>query len=98
MDTRPRIDLDGIALRDANGQTTGTLAVFRRRTVSGIVLLMPESGDFKVPWEDLEDVTLDLMTGQVRVRFTAAYAGRENWLGNADTLVGVWIDRSLIRD
>ncbi len=97
MAIRPRIDLDGVALCDPSGRTTGTLAVFRRRTVKGIVLLMPESGDFAVPWDDIEDASLDLQTGEVQIRFTAGYAAKQNWLGNAESLTGIWIDRSILQ-
>lgn len=98
MKARPRIDLDGVPLFDAAGGRTGALAIFRYRTTEGLVLLIPESADFTVAWDDLEEVSVDLLAGQVRVRFRPAYVAARHWLRGADTLTGVWLDRVVLAD
>jgi hypothetical protein len=89
---RPRVDLDGLALH-APGSEGPAIAVLRYRTTAGLVLLMPESAEFLVRWEDLGDVALDLRAGVVRIEFQEAYAARENWLRGARLLEGRWVDR-----
>ena len=90
---RPRMDLDGVTLADPNRPEGEPIAVLRYRTTAGLVLLIPESADFLVPWEGLEEVVLDLRQGRVRVRFTADYAGERHWLRGAVMLEGTWTDR-----
>ncbi len=94
MGARPRIDLDGVALR-ADGGDGMVLAVFRHRTRRGLVLLMPESGEFLVGWDDIADARLDLESGAIRVDLRPEYCAAEHWLRGSTTLVGRWIDRFL---
>ena len=89
---RPRIDLDGVTLLDA-ASPNRPLAVFRYRTVRGLVLLIPESGDFVVAWEHVASSTLDLAQGELLIRFTPEFAAKSHWLGGATALRGRWIDR-----
>jgi len=89
---RPRIDLDGVPLSDP-ARDGNALAIFRRRTTAGLVLLIPESADITVPWESIERADVDLAAGRLAVRFVAAYAARQNWLRGARELVGEWTDR-----
>jgi hypothetical protein len=90
---RMRIDLDGVPLDDEDGRTT---AIFRYRTTAGLVLSLPESADVRVPLIDLAEAALDLVTGEVRLRFTDEAAPRHPWLGRARRLVGLWTDRALL--
>lgn len=90
---RPRVDLDGVTLADPNRPDGEPVAILRYRTTAGLVLLIPESADFLVPWERLEEVTLDLRRGRVRVRFEAEFAHTRHWLRGAVVLEGTWIDR-----
>jgi len=90
---RPRIDLDGVALADPEDTSRQALAVFRYRTTAGLVLLMPESAEFLVPWERVAEATLDLAAGEVRVRFAQPWAGEQQWLRGAETVTGRWVDR-----
>jgi len=92
---RPRIDLDGVTLTDP-AKDGGALAVFRRRTTAGVVLLIPESADLTVPWEDVEAAEVDLVAGRLSLRFTAGYAAHQNWLRGARELVGAWTDRLVL--
>ena len=92
MSHRPRIDLDGVALT-AQGDETEVLAVFRYRTHEGLVLLMPESGDFLVPWSALTAADLDLQAGVVRLIFEDTFASTKGWLRGANVLIGTWTDR-----
>ena len=69
------------------------LALFRYRTAEGLVLVLPESADILVPWEQVEETVLDLKGGTLRVRFAASYVERQGWLRGASTLVGTWTDR-----
>lgn len=89
-----RIDLNGVPLDDEDGRTT---AIFRYRTTGGVVLSLPESVDVTLPYPDLAEATLDLMTGLVRVRIADAAAKKYSWLGRARLLVGVWTDRTLLQ-
>jgi hypothetical protein len=88
-----RIDLDGVPLDDEDGRTT---AIFRFRTTDGILLALPESVDVLVPFGDLADAALDLVTGTLRLRFQEGAGARHRWLGRARTLVGAWTDRRLL--
>jgi len=88
-----RIDLDGVPLDDEDGRTT---AMFRFRTTQGLVLALPESVDVTVPFPDLAEASLDLLSGRVTVRFADEAAGRHKWLGRARTLTGTWTDRTLL--
>lgn len=90
---RPRIDLDGVTLIDPQHPQGEAIAVLRYRTTAGLVLLIPESADFLVPWSGLEEVVLDLQRGQVRIRFNEAFAKRRHWLRGARALEGTWTDR-----
>ncbi|MBL4850197.1 MAG: hypothetical protein JKY65_32110 [Planctomycetes bacterium] len=93
MTARPRIDLDGVTLEDPAHLEGEPIAILRYRTTDGLILLIPESADFLVPWEGLEEVALDLKTGRVRVTFAADYASARHWLRGATTLQGTWTDR-----
>jgi hypothetical protein len=95
MQTRPRIDLDGVSLVDEDGSSM-VVAIFRYRTTEGLVLLIPESADVLVPWEHVEETLLDLKGGTLRVRFANPYVDRQNWLRGARTLVGNWTDRMVL--
>jgi hypothetical protein len=90
---RPRIDLDGVALVDADKPGGNVLAVFRLRTSQGLLLLMPESGEMLVPWSAVAGAELDLAAGLLRVRLVREYAEREAWARGAERLVGRWLDR-----
>jgi hypothetical protein len=88
---RMRFDLDGIPLDDEDGRTT---AILRFRTISGLVLALPESVDVTVPFSDLESAAIDLVTGRIHLRFSEAGRKRHPWLGAAMVLTGPWTDRS----
>ncbi len=92
MAGRPRIDLDGVSLADERDDTM-VLAIFRYRTTEGLVLLMPESGEFLVPWSALEAADVNLPTGGLTVRFKPDYARGKAWLRGATVLTGRWVDR-----
>jgi hypothetical protein len=94
MRARPRIDLDGVPLTGESAEG-GVLAIMRYRTTEGLELLMPESGDFLVPWDVIESADLDLAAGVVRITFQPEWASTENWLRGARVLVGSWTDRML---
>jgi hypothetical protein len=91
---RPRIDLDGVSLADESAPQM-VVAIFRYRTVEGLVLLVPESADVLVPWEHVEQAAVDLASGRVTLRLAEAYVARQSWLRGARTLVGTWTDRIL---
>jgi hypothetical protein len=90
-----RIDLDGVPLDDEDGRTT---AIFRFRTTAGLVLALPESVDVTVPFGDLVEASLDLAGGTLKLRFSEEAARRQRWLGRARRLIGVWTDRTLLRE
>ena len=90
--SRPRIDLDGVALH-ADGNPHMVVAIFRYRTTDGLVLLIPESADVVVPWPKVKRASLDLASGDVAVELDEAYVRGENWLRGATKLVGKWMDR-----
>jgi hypothetical protein len=90
--TRPRIDLDGVSLVDVTSPPM-VIAIVRYRTVEGLVLLVPESADVLVPWEHVEEATVDLKAGRVTIAFAPAYVERQSWLRGARRLEGAWIDR-----
>ena len=92
MTARPRIDLDGVALADPNNPHM-VVAIFRRRTAEGLLLLIPESADLFVPWEEVAETALDLRSGLLRLRFRPAYVAAQNWLRGAEELCGRWTDR-----
>lgn len=92
MKARPRIDLDGVPLF-AEGREGGVLAIMRYRTTEGLELLMPESGDFVIPWRHVDRADVDLAEGRMRIAFEADWAAQENWLRGASVLVGSWTDR-----
>ncbi len=92
MSARPRIDLDGVTLTDEDNPKM-VIAVMRWRTKQGLVLLMPESGDFLVDWTDVASTSLDLQTGRVRIELVDDFVASQNWLRGAKVLVGDWIDR-----
>lgn len=96
MDKRQRIDLDGVTLSNPDGPAAA-VALFRYRTVEGLVLSMPESADIVVAWDDVESADLSLVTGKLTVRFTERYAQDANWLGGVRALEGRWTDRLKIR-
>ena len=96
MDKRQRIDLDGVTLSNPDGPAAA-VALFRYRTVEGLVLSMPESADIVVAWDDVESADLSLVSGKLTVRFTEGYATKANWLGGVRALEGRWTDRLKIR-
>lgn len=96
MDKRPRIDLDGVTLSNPDGPAAA-VAVFRYRTVEGLVLSMPESADIVVPWSDIEAADLSLANGKLTIAFTERFASAANWLGGLRKLEGRWTDRLSIR-
>ncbi len=95
MEKRQRIDLDGVTLSNPDGPAAA-VAIFRYRTVEGLVLSMPESADVVVSWEHVECADLSLASGKLVVRFTADFARDANWLGGVRTLEGRWTDRLTI--
>lgn len=97
MSQRPRIDLDGVTLHDANNPYM-PLAVFRFRTTEGVTLLLPESADIFVPFSEIEEATLDLKKGELRIRLSDAYLAKESWARGAKELVGAWLDRFVRRE
>lgn len=92
MNTRPRIDLDGVALADETNPHM-VVAVFRYRTTDGLLLLIPESADVLVPWNAVDEAALDMKDGAVRIAFTESYVRSQNWLRGARRLTGRWMDR-----
>jgi hypothetical protein len=92
MQARPRIDLEGVALADERNAYM-VIAIFRYRTTDGLLLLIPESADVLVSWEDVQEAALDLKTGRVRIRLSESYVASQNWLRGAQVLVGEWMDR-----
>ena len=92
MAGRPRIDLDGVALADERDDTM-VLAIFRYRTQEGLVLLMPESGEFLVPWSAVAAADVHLPSGGLSIRFEPEFAQGKAWLRGATTLTGRWVDR-----
>jgi hypothetical protein len=92
MSARPRIDLDGVHLV-AEDNPDMVIAILRYRTTTGLALLMPESADFVVDWEHIEEAQLDLASGSVRVVFTPGFVAAHNWLRGSRVLVGQWVDR-----
>ena len=92
MPGRPRIDLDGVALADERDETM-VLAIFRYRTTEGLVLLMPESGEFLVPWSAVQAADVHLSSGSMSVRFVPEWAAGKAWMRGATVLCGPWVDR-----
>jgi hypothetical protein len=92
MSKRPRVDLDGIPLVDQENPTT-TLVIFRFRTTQGLMMLMPESAEFFIPWASVEAANLDLLSGTFRISLSPEYIQNHNWVRGATTLTGRWIDR-----
>ena len=96
MEKRPRIDLDGVTLSEPQGPSAA-VAIFRYRTVEGLVLSMPESADIVVPWQDIEQADLSLTSGTLTVVFSESYAASANSLGGLRSLQGKWTDRMHLR-
>jgi len=92
MNKRPRIDLDGVTLSVPDGPSAA-VAIFRYRTVEGLVLSMPESADVVIAWEHVEQADVSLSSGTVTIVFTDAFANAANWLGGVRMLRGQWTDR-----
>ena len=92
---RARIDLDGVPLADPSAPQM-VVAIFRHRTVEGLVLLVPESADVLVPWAHVERAAVDLLSGRVRIELDPAYVARQSWLPSATLLEGTWTDRVLM--
>lgn len=90
--SRPRIDLEGVALADERFPHQ-VVAIFRYRTTEGLVLLIPESADVVVPWEHVLDAELDLKSGRIRLELEYNWSGDQNWLRGARVLTGQWLDR-----
>ena len=97
MPSRPRIDLDGVTLRDP-ASSQSAIAIFGRRTTEGLRLLIPESASFVVPWDAVLEASLDLKAGQVRLVFDSDYVSANNWLRGATALEGHWLDRHVAKD
>ena len=95
MSKRPRIDLDGVTLSDPQGPSAA-VATFRYRTVEGLMLSMPESADFLVPWDAVARADLSLSDGKFVIAFQPAYVESANWLGGISELQGRWTDRMTI--
>lgn len=93
---RPRIDLDGVAL-SSDSDPHMVIAIFRYRTTEGLVLLLPESAEVTVPWTEVEEASLDLGTGAVRVRLRSELVAAQSWARGAHVLVGRWLDRYTMR-
>lgn len=72
---------------------TTVIAIFRFRVTGGLVLLMPESAEFTLAWDDIDGAELDLKSGTVRVHLSPAYVAANNWTRGARTLSGQWMDR-----
>jgi hypothetical protein len=92
MSARPRIDLDGVSLVD-EAKPPMVVAIFRYRTAEGLALLIPESADVLVPWNEVVEASLDLQAGTVRVVLRPSYVERQSWLRDAKALIGSWTDR-----
>ncbi|MEW6729833.1 MAG: hypothetical protein AB1489_00720 [Acidobacteriota bacterium] len=90
---RMRIDLDGVPLKDQDGRV---LCIFRFRTVAGLVFAIPESVDVMIPWSAIEEASVDLVNGQLKVVFKANAPERPRWLGEFNCLEGQWTDRALL--
>ena len=90
-----RFDLDGIPLNDEDGRTT---AILRFRTVKGLVLALPESAEVTIPWSHLELAEVDLIKGEVHIRFAKDARPRHAWLGASHVLRGTWTDRELLAE
>jgi hypothetical protein len=95
MRERPRIDLDGVSLTDEQNPHM-VVAIFRYRTTDGLILLIPESAEVTVPWDQIEGADLDLRSGALRVRLAEGYVRSQNWLRGARQLSGRWTDRFLM--
>jgi hypothetical protein len=89
---RPRIDLDGVALHDQRNADM-VVAIFRYRTLEGLLLLIPESADVLVPWAEVESARLDLSDGMISIAIRPEFVAAQNWLRGARVLVGRWLDR-----
>ena len=92
MQQRPRIDLDGVALTDVANPLM-PLASFRYRTTDGLLLLIPESGELLVRFEDIEHAKLELTTGRLEIAFRQPFAEGQQWLRGARVVNGDWLDR-----
>lgn len=92
MKSRPRIDIEGVALVDAN-KPLSIVAIFRHRTTHGLTLQMPEAGELFVPWSALRSVRVDLVDGRVHVEFEPDYTASQSWLRGATHVEGNWLDR-----
>jgi hypothetical protein len=97
MASRARIDLDGVTLRDPESHGSA-IAIFCRRTSYGLQLLIPESADFLVPWESIENAHIDMVAGAIRITFAPEYRATNHWLRGASTLEGQWLDRHVIAE
>lgn len=92
LNARPRIDLDGVALHDQSNADM-VVAIFRYRTLEGLLLLIPESADVLVPWAAVESARLDLADGILTLSIRPEFVAAQNWLRGARVLVGRWLDR-----
>lgn len=92
MSARPRIDLDGVPLSNVD-DASQVVAVFRHRTHQGLILLVPESTDELIRWDDVRACNIDLHNGSIRLELSEAVVARENWLRGAHVLVGSCFDR-----
>ena len=96
---RPRIDLDGVAMYDATRDASRNqmvICVFRKRTRQGLVLLVPESAEVLVPWDQVVAAQVDLGSAEVKIELEADYVAKEHWLRQATHLVGSWTDRVVL--
>lgn len=93
MSDRFRLDLDGVELKDGNGRV---VCILRWRTMSGLVLRLPESVDVLVPWRLVAEAALDLAQGGIRLRFAPGAAKELTWLQSWSELNGEWTDRQVL--
>jgi hypothetical protein len=92
---RIRLDLEGIALHD---DADRLFATFRYRTRNGLILNLPESVDVTIPWADIAHCHVDLVSGELVLRFKETHLERYAWLGGKRELRGHWIDRIEVDD
>ncbi len=91
--SRPRIDLNGVPLVNADKPDGATILIFRYRTTDGLIVLIPESADELIPWASVEAASLDLASGRVQGRVEPAFAQAHPWMRGAVRLEGQWTDR-----
>ncbi len=93
---RRRIDLDGMAL-ESTGPGRRVVCIFRYRTIGGLVVAQPESIDVTIAWALVEEASLDLVSGKVRIRFAPRAREVHKFLQETLEVEGEWTDRQLLR-